>query len=80
MTLPWGIPQDILLYEDLNAPILVHCILLCKKFENSLWKDLLYHSDKVYQVKFHGHRSQMLLIGLEIRSMLLIYHNYFDNW
>ena len=27
-------PQDILLYEDLN--ILVHCIQLCKKFENSL--------------------------------------------
>jgi len=26
------------LYEDLNAPILVHCILLCRKFENSLWE------------------------------------------
>jgi len=23
--------------------------------------------------KFHGHSSQMLLIGLEIRNMLLIY-------
>jgi len=25
---------------------------------------LLYYSDKVYQVNFHGHSSQMLLIGL----------------
>jgi len=32
----WGIQQDILLYEDLNAPILVHCILLNKRFENIL--------------------------------------------
>ena len=31
ITLPWGTPLDILLYEDLNAPILVHCILMCKK-------------------------------------------------
>ena len=23
-TLPWGTPQDIILHEDLNAPILVH--------------------------------------------------------
>ena len=35
-TLPWGTPQYIILYEDLNAPILVHCILLCRKSENSL--------------------------------------------
>ena len=31
-----GTPQDILLYEDLNSPILVHCVLLCRKCENSL--------------------------------------------
>jgi len=27
-----------LLQEDLNVRILVHCILLCRKFENSLWE------------------------------------------
>jgi len=32
-------------------------------------KHLLYHSDKVYQVKFHGHSSQMLLMSLEIRAV-----------
>jgi len=36
ITLPCRTPQDILLYEDLNAPILVHCNLLCRKFESSL--------------------------------------------
>jgi len=40
-------------------------------------KHLLYHSDRVYQVKFHGHNSQKLLIGVEIRDMLLIYYQSF---
>jgi len=48
------------------------CILLCEKIENSLRETPLMpcHSDGVYQVKFHGRSSQMLLI--EIRNMLLI--------
>jgi len=37
-------------------------------------KHLLYHSDKVYQVIVHGNSSQMILIGLERKSMLLIYY------
>jgi len=36
MTLPLGTPQDTFLCEELNVPILVHCILLCKKLEHSL--------------------------------------------
>jgi len=77
ITLPWGTPQDILLYEDLNAPILVHSILLCKQLRVVYDKHVLYHSDKVYQIKFHGYSSQMLLIGLEIGNMLLIYYQSF---
>ena len=38
---------------------------------------LWYHSGKVYQVKFHGHSSQMFLISLEIRNMLVIYYQSF---
>ena len=34
MILPWGTAQDTLLYEE--VPILVHCILLCRKLERNL--------------------------------------------
>jgi len=72
-TLPWGTPEDIILYEDSNIHILVHCILLCRKFEKSLCEKLLCHSDRVFQVKFYGHSSQTFFIDLEIRGMLLVY-------
>jgi len=41
ITLTWGTSQDIHLYEDLNFPILVHCILLFKTIE---WVDSLFQT------------------------------------
>jgi len=41
MTLPWGTPHYIIWLKDLNAPFLVHCILLCRKFENGVWETSL---------------------------------------
>jgi len=58
-------------------PYFSHCILLCNKCENGYEKHLLHHSDKIYQIKFHGHNSQMLLIGLKIGNVLLIYFQSF---
>jgi len=59
----------------LNSLFLVHCLLQC--YANNLRivyvDSLLYHSERVQQVKFHGHSSQKPSLSPKIKSRLLIY-------